>query len=107
MVFGERFFVESARFRETCLEMCALIGCTGDVTAEQVDACADRCVDKQRAAEQVGAQCTDAYPRSVQCFAALECSEYLAWEGGDASVCQAPLSAFEQSCPDLTFDFRE
>lgn len=93
--------------RETCVEMCALLSCDAEVTPEQISACADRCISKQQDVDPRGSACTEAYERSVACFSDLECSEFQAWEAGDARVCEDALLAFEQSCPDLTFDFRE
>jgi hypothetical protein len=91
--------------RDTCSEMCAHLGCDADITPEQVGACADRCVDKQDEVDDHGAACTDAYIRSVECFAGLECTQYLAWEAGDEEICGEALMGFEQSCTGVAFDF--
>lgn len=91
--------------REACVDMCALVACLGDVTSDQVSACADRCMEKRDDAQQRGAMCEAGYTRSVDCFAGLSCEQYLAWEGGDKTICEAPLQAFDNDCGDLTFEF--
>ncbi len=93
--------------REACLEMCGLVACDADVTAEQIEECADRCMDEQEETTRHGMSCTDAYASSVDCFGSLECGEFRAWEAGDEQICGEALAAFEHGCPGLRFDFRE
>ena len=93
---------------ERCQAMCALIACDGgEVGPDQIGGCTQRCLDKWDATEEQSVECSTAYGRSVECFSALECTEFLAWDSGDASVCREPLTAFETECPGMAFDFRQ
>ena len=92
--------------REACTEMCALVACQGDVESQQIADCADRCMDKRKQAAEQGVMCETANSRSIDCFKDLECEQYLAWEGGDNTICESQLQAFEDNCGELTFEFR-
>ena len=49
--------------------------------------------------------CQNGYTQSVECFADLSCRQHLAWEGGDETICEAPLQTFDDNGGDLTFEF--
>lgn len=95
--------------RETCAKVCSLVVCDGatEVDESYISDCSDRCVDKGDEARASSQQCTDAYVRTVDCFGDLRCPDYIAWENGDTTICDAELTGFMESCPGMTFDFRE
>ena len=95
--------------RATCTRLCSLIVCDGvtEVGEDFASNCADRCIDKGADAQAIGEECADVYPRAVNCVGNLSCADYLKWEGGDDTICDTELTSFMESCPGLTFDFRE
>jgi len=91
---------------QSCETMCVLVACEGLVGSDQGGGCTERCIEQWADLDDEGDECERSYEQSVECFSALECSQFQAWQSGDESVCREPLESFEAQCPDMTFDFR-
>lgn len=95
--------------RDECATLCHLPTCdlAADFDPDTLTQCTDRCISKGTDAENIGQVCADTYSRAVGCVANLDCPQFLQWAAMDDEICSAEITAFTESCPGMTFDFRE
>jgi hypothetical protein len=100
---------ESVVSRETCLRLCLLPLCDGatELDPRQGNICADQCIAKGRDVVEVGHECADAYSLAIECHIGLTCDDFHRWVDGDDTICHAERAAFTETCPGMTFDFRD